>query len=150
MIEDDVPYYIYAVLNSIDYRNIFNHNLSKETPRIPLLKNKEKYVEIGRKLADLHLNYENQPSWNDVEVVISVPNPNYKVTKMKPLKKGVLDTIIYNEHITIKNIPEKAYEYVVNGRSAIGWIIDQYQIKTDKNPVLQMIQMNSVMTLNIF
>ncbi|WP_305799946.1 type ISP restriction/modification enzyme, partial [Lysinibacillus sp. GbtcB16] len=58
MIEDDVPYYIYAVLNSIDYRNIFNHNLSKETPRIPLLKNKEKYVEIGRKLADLHLNYE--------------------------------------------------------------------------------------------
>ncbi|BCT42329.1 MULTISPECIES: type ISP restriction/modification enzyme [Bacillus] len=132
MIEDDVPYYIYAVLNSIDYRNIFNHNLSKETPRIPLLKNKEKYVEIGRKLADLHLNYENQPSWNDVEVVISVPNPNYKVTKMKPLKKGVLDTIIYNEHITIKNIPEKAYEYVVNGRSAIGWIIDQYQIKTDK------------------
>ncbi|MGR5913172.1 type ISP restriction/modification enzyme [Bacillus cereus] len=29
-------------------------------------------------------------------------------------------------------MPEKAYEYVVNGRSAIGWIIDQYQIKTDK------------------
>ena len=51
---------------------------------------------------------------------------------MKHPKKGVLDTIIYNESITIKNIPEKAYEYVVNGRPAIDWIIDQYQVKTDK------------------
>ncbi|CDM14335.1 hypothetical protein SEB_01798 [Staphylococcus epidermidis PM221] len=59
-------------------------------------------------------------------------NPSYKVTKMKHPKKGVLDTIIYNEHIIIKNIPEKAYEYVVNGRPAIEWIIDQYRVKTDK------------------
>ncbi len=51
---------------------------------------------------------------------------------MKHPKKGVLDTIIYNESITIKNIPEKAYDYVVNGRPAIEWIIDQYQVKTDK------------------
>ena len=42
-----------------------------------------------------------------------------------------LDTIIYNKSITIKNIPERAYDYVVNGRPAIEWIIDQYQLKTD-------------------
>ena len=47
-------------------------------------------------------------------------------------KKGILDTIIFNDSITIKNIPEKAYEYIVNGRSAIEWIIDQYQVKTDR------------------
>lgn len=58
--------------------------------------------------------------------------PNYMVKKMKHPKRGVLDTIIYNEDITIKNIPEKAYKYVVNGRPAIEWIIDQYQVKTDK------------------
>ncbi|EQC88963.1 helicase [Lactococcus cremoris subsp. cremoris TIFN1] len=51
---------------------------------------------------------------------------------MKHPKKGVLNTIIYNESITIKNIPEQAYDYVVNGSSAIKWIIDQYQVKTDK------------------
>ncbi|EOD9341225.1 type ISP restriction/modification enzyme [Listeria monocytogenes] len=95
-----------------------------------MLKNKAKYVEIGCKLADLHLNYENQPVWEGIEVEII--KPNYRVKKMKHPKKGVLDTIIYNESITIKNIPEKAYEYVVNGRPAIDWIIDQYQVKTDK------------------
>ena len=41
-------------------------------------------------------------------------------------------TIIFNDSITISSIPEKAYQYIVNGRSAIEWIMDQYQIKTDK------------------
>ncbi|EHZ5968831.1 hypothetical protein K6J24_002993, partial [Listeria monocytogenes] len=66
-----------------------------------MLKNKAKYVEIGCKLADLHLNYENQPVWEGIEVEII--KPNYRVKKMKHPKKGVLDTIIYNESITIKN-----------------------------------------------
>ncbi|MGX6965082.1 type ISP restriction/modification enzyme, partial [Tetragenococcus halophilus] len=110
----------------------YKNELKKDFPHIPLLKDKEKYVEIGRRLYNLHLNYENQPSWSGVELVISNSNPNYSVTKMKHPKKGVLDTIIYNESITIKNIPERAYEYVVNGRPAIEWIIDQYQVKTDK------------------
>ena len=94
------------------------------------MKNKEKYVEIGRELADLHLNYEDQPIWEGVEVEIS--KPDYRVKKMKHPKKGILDTIIFNDSITIKNIPEKAYDYVVNGRPAIEWIIDQYQVKIDK------------------
>lgn len=98
----------------------------------------EEYVEIGRKLADLHLNYEDQPIWDGVEVEIS--KPDYRVKKMKHPKmrnvqgKLVPDNtkIIYNESITIKNIPEQAYDYVVNGRPAIEWIINQYQVKTDK------------------
>jgi len=28
--------------------------------------------------------------------------------------------------------PDKAYEYVVNGKSAIAWIMERYQVKTDK------------------
>lgn len=128
--DEELIYYVYAVLNSNEYKSKYEDELYKTIPRIPLLKYKEKYVEIGRKLADIHLNYEDQPRWEGVEVEID--ENNYHVTKMKHPKKGVLDTIIYNESITIKNIPEKAYEYVVNGRPAIDWIIDQYQVKTDK------------------
>lgn len=129
--EEETFYYIYGMLHSETYRKKYFNDLQKTLPRVPFLKNAEKYAEIGRKLSELHLNYENQPSWNGVEVQISNDHPNYRVTKMKHPKKGVLDTIIYNEHITIKNIPEKAYEYVVNGRPAIEWIIDQYRVKTD-------------------
>lgn len=128
----DSYHYIYGVLHSPEYRQKYSNDLQKSLPRIPLLKNKEKYVEIGLKLSDLHLNYENQPCWDGVEIQITGAKPTYQVKKMKHPKKGVLDTIIFNENITIKNIPEVAYEYVVNGRPAIEWIIDQYQVKTDK------------------
>ena len=130
MTEEEIFFYIYGVLHSSEYRKKYANDLQKALPRIPLLKNKEKYLEIGSKLADLHLNYEDQPIWEGVEVEIS--KPNYLVKKMKHPKKGILDTIIFNDSITIKNIPEKAYEYIVNGRPAIEWIIDQYQVKTDK------------------
>jgi len=128
--DDDTFYYVYGVLHSPAYRKRYANDLKKDLPRIPLLKNKDKYVEIGWKLADLHLNYEDQPIWEGVEVKIS--QSDYRVKKMKHPKKGILDTIIFNDSITIKNIPEKAYEYIVNGRPAIEWIIDQYQVKTDK------------------
>lgn len=128
--EEEGFYYIYGVLHSLEYCQKYDSDLKKEVPRIPSLVNKKQYVKVGHQLADLHLNYEDQPNWYGVEVEIS--KPDYRVKKMKHPKKGVLDTIIYNESITIKNIPERAYEYVVNGRPAIEWIIDQYQVKTDK------------------
>ncbi|WP_285141973.1 DEAD/DEAH box helicase [Lactococcus petauri] len=131
LIEEEIFYYVYGVLNQSDYREKYANDLQKALPRIPLLKNKEKFVEIGRKLADLHLNYEHQPSWQGVTVTGEALG-NFKVKKMKHPKKGQIDTIIFNENITISNIPEQAYEYVVNGRSAIAWIMDQYQVKTDK------------------
>ncbi|MGG3752844.1 DEAD/DEAH box helicase [Heyndrickxia coagulans] len=130
--DDDVFYYVYGVLHSKEYREKYANNLKKELPRIPVLKNKEKFVDIGRKLADLHLNYEMVEPYSDV-VIEAKASPSYKVKKMKHPKKDVLDKIVFNTDITISNIPEKAYEYVVNGRPAIEWIIDQYQVKTDKN-----------------
>ncbi|MCQ6276400.1 DEAD/DEAH box helicase [Bacillus sp. V3B] len=132
MNELDSYHYIYGVLHSPEYRQKYSNDLQKSLPRIPLLKNKEKYVEIGLKLSDLHLNYENQPSWDGVEIQITGTKPTYQVKKMKHPKKDCLNMIIFNGNITIKNIPEIAYEYVVNGRPAIEWIIDQYQVKTDK------------------
>ena len=130
--QKDLFYYTYGVLHSSAYREKYANNLRKSLPHIPILKNKEKYIEVGRQLANLHLNYESVPPYEGVEVIYKTSNPSYKVTKMKHPRRGVLDTIVFNHDITITNIPEKAYEYIVNGKSAIEWIIDQYQVKTDK------------------
>lgn len=113
--------------------------MKKDLARIPIVKNKERYVEVGKALMDLHLNYEEVSVYDGVEIT-SLVNASYKVTKMRFAKKNAengksvndLSAIKFNSDITISNIPEKAYEYVVNGRSAIEWIIDQYQVKTDK------------------
>ena len=136
---DETFAYVYGLLNSREYQEKYANDLKKDLARIPIVKNKEKYVEVGQKLIDLHLHYEEVPIYDGVEITTS-ENPSYKVTKMKFAKKrdekgksvNDLSVIIFNSDITISNIPEKAYEYVVNGRSAIEWIIDQYQVKTDK------------------
>ncbi|RSA48978.1 DEAD/DEAH box helicase [Enterococcus faecium] len=130
--KEDLFYYIYALLHSGKFIKKYENNLLKDTPRIPKVKNKEKYVEIGRKLADLHLNYEDVPAYDGVNIVFKSDNPSFKVKKMKHPRRGQLDTIIFNEDIVITDIPERAYEYVVNGKPAIEWIIDQYQVKKDK------------------
>ena len=137
---DDTFAYVYGLLNSKEYQEKYANDLKKDLARIPVVKNKEQYVEIGKKLMDLHLNYEEVPVFEGISIE-SKSNPSYEVKKMKFAKvrdseTGKLEnersTIIFNTDITIKNIPEKAYEYVVNGKSAIEWIMDQYQIKTDK------------------
>lgn len=136
---DDTFAYVYGLLNSKEYQEKYANDLKKDLARIPIVKNKEKYVEVGKALMNLHINYEEVPVYDGVNIEIS-DQPSYKVTKMKFAKKrdengklvNDLSTIIFNSDITISNIPKKAYEYVVNGRSAIEWIIDQYQVKTDK------------------
>lgn len=130
--QEDTFYYVYAVLHSTEYLRKYINNLTKALPRIPKVRNKEKYVEIGKELADLHLNYEDVPAYDGVNIVFKSDNPSFKVKKMKHPKRGQLDTIIFNEDIVITDIPERAYEYVVNGKPAIEWIIDQYQVKKDK------------------
>ncbi len=130
--EKEVIFYIYALLHHPDYLLRYKNDLKKDFPRIPKVRNKEKYLEIGKELADLHLNYEDVPAYDGVSIVFKSDNPSFKVKKMKHPKRGQLDTIIFNEDIVITDIPERAYEYVVNGKPAIEWIIDQYQVKKDK------------------
>lgn len=128
-------YYIYAVLQSKEYIARYEDNLSKEMARIPMLDKFLNYVEIGEALADLHLNYERPVTPEEIGVQVELLKEDYKVSKMKFKKQGkdvCKDTIIYNEFITISNIPERAYEYVVNGKSAIEWIMERYAITIDK------------------
>lgn len=137
--EDDTFSYVYGLLNSKEYQAKYQNDLTKDLARIPLVQDKKRYVEIGKKLMALHLNYEQVPVYNDVEIKYS-GIPNYKVNKMKFAKhwntEGKLEKdrskIIFNDSITVSGIPDKAYQYIVNGKSAIEWIMDQYQIKYDK------------------
>ncbi len=134
--KEDIFYYIYAVLHSKDYISAYEDNLTKEMVRIPTLEKFPKYVDIGKKLAELHLNYETPADASALGLEITVNKEDYSVNKMRFRKIGKENdksTIIFNDHITIGNIPEKAYKYVVNGRSAVEWIMESYRIKTDKD-----------------
>lgn len=133
--KEDIFYYVYGLLHSPDYRREFANDLKKMLPRLPLVDGVDNFwafSKAGRQLADLHVNYEDVDAYVGVKVSGTQHN-NYHVEKIKFIKKGQKDTIIYNAHIRIENIPEKAYEYIVNGKSAIEWILDRYQIKTDKD-----------------
>lgn len=132
--KEDIFYYVYGFLHSPEYRTTFANDLKKSLPRLPLADKAQDFwafSKAGRQLADLHINYEAVPPCETVEVTGEDSN-FFTVQKMKFPKKGQKDTIIYNSKISISNIPDKAYQYIVNGKSAIEWIMDRYQIKTDK------------------
>lgn len=134
IIKEDIFYYIYGILHSKEFIEIFTNDLKKSEPRIPLVDSYEMFRDFsdaGKKLAELHLDYEHVVH-KSTAVVSGDKHNNFKVKKMKFIKKGQRDTIIFNNYITITNIPEKAYEYVVNGKSPIEWVMDRYQVKTDK------------------
>lgn len=131
--KEDIFYYVYGFLHSEDYRKQFAADLKKMLPRLPLVENAvdfKAFSEAGRRLADLHLNYEKRPK--PEQVIVERNADDYIVEKMKFKSKHDKGVIIYNNHITIKNIPLEAYDYVVNGRSAIEWIMERYQVKIDK------------------
>ncbi|GAA4803423.1 DEAD/DEAH box helicase [Litoribaculum gwangyangense] len=140
--KEDIFYYVYGILHSPDYRETFANDLKKMLPRIPLVdrpKDFWAFSKAGRQLAEIHIKYESVEPYNDVEVImpqdlfINDEYEFYRVTKLRFPKKDQKGTIIYNSRIKINNIPNKAYEYVVNGKSAIDWIKDRYQVTVDKN-----------------
>lgn len=136
-------YYVYGLLHSKEYRERFADDLKKSLPRIPIVDRVEDFMDFyqyGRKLAELHLNYEAVAPHPDVKVnVISAKSPTqdeydyYRVDKLRFMSKEDKSVIIYNNNIRIENIPAKAYDYVVNGKSAIDWIVERYCISIDKN-----------------
>lgn len=138
--KEDIFYYVYGILHSGEYRRRFGNNLAKELPRIPLAANFPAFRDAGRKLAKLHLDYEKVKPWDVTEIGDSTnPGRTVKMTYPRKVKnpetgKKVPDLTALQvaENLTIEGIPPRVYDYVVNGKTAIGWLIDRYQVTTDK------------------
>ena len=157
-------YYVYGLLHSKDYRERFAADLKKSLPRIPIVDSLDDFMEFykaGKELADLHLNYETVAPYPDVIVhgdrqvpltvkrdpatggYIQAPTDDGAydyfrvIDKMRFKSKDDKSTIIYNGNITIENIPQKAYEYIVNGKSAIEWIVERYAVTQDKKSLIK-------------
>ena len=143
--KEDLFYYVYGLLHSTEYRDRFANNLSKELPRIPAVKRFGDFMAVakaGRKLGKLHVDYESVDPYQvsfkegDLRLVSSGdPKAFYRVEKMKFAgKRPNLDktTVIYNNNITMQNVPLEAYDYVVNGKPALEWIMERQCVSTNK------------------
>lgn len=137
---DDVFYYVYGVLHDPDYRTCYAGDLKKMLPHIATPADAEHFIRVshvGRKLADLHLNYETvEPYALNVQLKPGIDpgrRETWHVDKMRWKSKADRSTIIYNGAVAISGIPDAAHQYMLGSRSALGWLIDRYQVKTDKS-----------------
>ncbi len=136
--EEEIFYYIYAIFHHKGYLEKYKNSLTKEDPRIGLSKDFKELSILGKELAKLHLNYESGEMHASVEhntLMNAEVEGYYDVVQMKKDKKG--DSIIYNQNITITQIPKKAFDYVVNGKSAIDWVIERYQKTMDEDSLIE-------------
>jgi predicted helicase len=126
-------YYVYGVLHSPQYREKYQANLKRELPRIPRPSGIEQFrsfVSAGERLGDLHVNYESQQEYR-LEKIENPEKPlNWRVEKMKLTKDKT--AIVYNDFLTLAGIPAEAFEYHLRNRPPLEWIIDRYQVRTDK------------------
>ncbi|MCL4069316.1 hypothetical protein M3484_22415 [Pseudomonas sp. GX19020] len=144
--KEDLFCYVYGLPHSEEYRAKYADNLSKELPRIPRVKTAADFwafSRAGRELGDLHVNYETVEPYKvtikqgDLRLAdIKNPEAFYPVTKWAFGKAGKgkdKTTVIYNANITMQDIPLEAYDYVVNGKPALEWVIERQVVKTDKD-----------------
>ena len=136
--KEDIFYYIYGILHSPEYKQRFAADLKKMLPRIPYAADFHSFSTAGRNLAQWHLNYENIEPYplEEFKSELYLEDKDYLVSKMKfGVKNKAIDktTIIYNSKITLSGIPLQAYEYIVNGKPALEWIMERYQLTRDKD-----------------
>ena len=135
--KEDIFWYVYGILHSPEYKQRFAADLKKMLPRIPFAEDFNAFSAAGRQLGEWHLNYETVepfPLTEEAKRLVMEPD-DYLVTKMTFGKKdGKPDksVIVYNPHLVLRDIPLEAYEYVVNGKPAIEWIMERYQVTIDK------------------
>jgi len=135
--KEGIFWYVYGILHSPEYKQRFAADLKKMLPRIPFAEDFNAFSDAGRRLGDWHLNYETVEPFPLTEEAkrLVMEQDDYLVTKMTFGKKdGKPDksVIVYNPHLVVRDIPLEAYEYVVNGKSAIEWIMERYQVTVDK------------------
>ncbi len=134
--EEEIFYYIYAILHHKGYLEKYKNSLIKEDPRIALSEDFKELSILGKELAKLHLNYESEELHTSVEIKTLMNAEEESYYDVQTMKK-IGDRIHYNNHIAITKIPKKAFEYVVNGKSAIDWVIERYKKTTDKDSLIE-------------
>lgn len=137
----DIFHYVYGLLHSPHYRERYKENLKRELPRIPLVgppapnsggagEAFRAFVEAGEKLAALHVVYEQAEEY-DLTALVNKDVPfSWRVTKMRLNKDRT--AVIVNEALTLAGLPPETFDYKLGNRSALEWVIDQYQVSTDK------------------
>ncbi|MEB3020030.1 DEAD/DEAH box helicase [[Mycobacterium] crassicus] len=137
--KDDIFYCVYGLLHDPAYRTAYAADLKKMLPHIPTPATRQRFDQLadaGRCLAELHVNYETvEPYPLEVQLKPGSEPSNretWRVAKMKWRSKTDHTAIVYNGKVTIAGIPEEAERYMLGSRSALAWIIDRYQVKTDK------------------
>ena len=127
----DIFHYNYGLLHQPAYREKYEANLKRDLPHIPFAKDFWGFAKAGERLADLHVNYESQPEYDQLKFIQAPDVPlNWRVEKMKLSKDKT--QLVYNNFLTLDGIPEKAFDYRLGNRSALDWIINQYCVKIDK------------------
>ncbi|GHQ40910.1 hypothetical protein JP0067_09670 [Helicobacter pylori] len=135
--EEEIFYYIYALLHHKGYLEKYKNSLTKEEPRIALSEDFKELSILGKELAELHLNnYESGEMHASVEYKTLMNAEEEGYYDVETMKK-IGDRIHYNNHIAITKIPKKAFDYVVNGKSAIDWVIERYKKTTDKDSLIE-------------
>ena len=128
----DIFHYNYALLHHHEYREKYQVNLKRDLPHIPFAKDFWGFVNAGKALADLHVNYESMPKYEKLQLK-ETPNTqriDWQVEKMRFSKDKT--QIYYNDYFTLAGIPMEAFDYRLGTRSAVEWVVDQYRVKTDK------------------
>lgn len=140
--KEEIFYYVYGVLHSPEYRERYAADLKKMLPRIPFAPDFRTFSKAGRDLASWHMNYETVETYTLKERMNNhgfskmAPKEFFQIEEMKFAKNGKekdKTTIIYNSRITLFGIPLEAYEYVVNGKSALEWVMERYAVTIDKD-----------------
>lgn len=136
--EEEIFYYIYvyAILHHKGYLEKYKNSLTKEDPRIALSEDFKELSILGKELAKLHLNYESGEMHASVEYKTLMNAEEKGYYDVETMKK-IGDRIHYNHNITITKIPKKAFDYVVNGKSAIDWVIERYKKTTDEDSLIE-------------
>ncbi len=130
--KEEIFHYIYALLHHPEYRTRYAANLKRELPRIPFAPDFQSFAAAGKELARLHVEYESLPPWPLTEIENKEVKFTQRVTKMKLSKDK--QSLYVNESLTLADIPPETFDYRLGSRSALDWIVDQYQVKGDSDP----------------
>jgi predicted helicase len=130
--KEDVFHYLYALLHHPGYRERYAANLKRELPRIPFAPDFAAFASAGKELARLHVEYESLEPWPLQEIETEGVPYSQRVEKMK--LSADKQSLRVNESLALGGIPAEAFEYRLGSRSALEWVIDQYQVKGESDP----------------